>query len=151
MAKLEIQIIAYAEAEPEIQHIRTVVFQHEQQVARELEFDGQDATATHLIAYLDGSPVGTARIRYLSDSLAKIERVAVLSECRGMGIGKQIMKQAIAHIHQQGIPEIKINSQTRARLFYEKFGFLQQGDEFEEANIPHIEMRLNLAPKLTKC
>jgi predicted GNAT family N-acyltransferase len=144
MGSLNLQIVSYAEAQSEIQQIRIVVFQQEQQVAPELEFDGEDEAATHLIAYQDEIPVGTARIRYLADHLAKIERVAVLAEYRGMGIGQQMMELAIAHIRQQGIPEIKINSQTHARLFYEKLGFSQRGAEFEEAGIPHIEMRLVL-------
>ena len=143
-AKLTIEIVSYATHQADIQAVRYQVFQCEQQVAPELEFDGMDDTATHLMAYLDDIPVGTTRIRSLSDSLVKIERVAVLSQHRGLGIGRQLMDVAIAHIRHQGIFEIKINAQTHARKFYDKLGFEQQGDEFDEAGIPHIEMRLRL-------
>lgn len=143
-SRLSIQVVTYAEQQQAIQSVRYQVFQIEQQVAPELEFDGEDEAATHLIAYWDETPIGTTRIRYLSDRLAKIERVAVLSSHRGLGIGRQLMEVAIAHLRDQGIPEIKINAQTHARPFYDKLGFVQRGDEFEEAGIPHIEMRLRV-------
>ncbi|MEB3212024.1 MAG: GNAT family N-acetyltransferase [Leptolyngbyaceae bacterium] len=142
--ELVVSVVSYAECITAIQAVRYQVFQCEQQVAPELEFDGEDDAATHLIARFNHKPVGTARIRYLSDRLAKIERVAVLSDHRGLGIGRQLMDVAIAHIRNQGIPEIKINAQSHARAFYDKLGFQQRGDTFEEAGIPHIEMRLSL-------
>lgn len=41
-------------------HIRRVVFIDEQQVPQDEEWDGQDPACHHLLAYLDGNPVGTA-------------------------------------------------------------------------------------------
>ncbi|MEL6221978.1 MAG: GNAT family N-acetyltransferase [Cyanobacteria bacterium J06627_8] len=139
-----IKVVSYSDYKADIQAVRYQVFQCEQQVAPELEFDGEDDAATHLMAYLSHSPVGTTRIRYLSDRLAKIERVAVIAQHRGLGIGRELMDVAIAYVRNQGIPEIKINAQTHARVFYDKLGFEQHGDIFDEAGIPHIEMRLHL-------
>ena len=146
VSNLQIHVVSYrdAEAQRHIQFVRYHVFQIEQQVSAELEFDGQDEAAMHLMAYLDQKPVGTTRIRLLSDRLAKIERVAVLSTCRGLGIGKKLMDVAIAHLRDRGIPEVKINSQTHAYRFYKRMGFVQRGDEFVEAGISHIEMRLQI-------
>ncbi|MEB3360153.1 MAG: GNAT family N-acetyltransferase [Synechococcales bacterium] len=141
-APLSIHIVTYAEALEVIQAIRSAVFQVEQGVDPALEFDGQDEAATHLVAYWAGTPIGTARIRFLGDRLAKIERVAVLADYRGCGIGRQIMEVAIAHLHNKGIPDIKINAQIQAQAFYERLGFRQRGDQFDEAGIPHVEMWL---------
>lgn len=52
---------------PAIETIRRLVFQSEQGVEPELDFDGQDETSVQIIAYLDNEPVGTARIRYLNN------------------------------------------------------------------------------------
>ncbi|MBD2464010.1 GNAT family N-acetyltransferase [Oscillatoria sp. FACHB-1407] len=142
MNTVTLEIVAYSEAMIAIQTIRHTVFQVEQCVDPDIDFDGQDDEATHLLAYADDKPIGTARIRYLSDSLAKIERVAVIPAYRGRGIGKQIMDCAIAFLNHQKIPEIKINAQVHAKTFYEKLGFQQYGEEFDEAGIPHIEMRI---------
>ncbi len=143
---MTIRIVRYDEAIADIQAVRYAVFQLEQGVDPALEFDGEDETATHLLAYVNQKPVGTTRMRYLGDRLAKVERVAVLSSHRGQRIGRLLMEAAIAHLHTHEIATIKINAQTHARQFYEKLGFLQVGDDFDEAGIPHIEMRLPLMP-----
>jgi predicted GNAT family N-acyltransferase len=136
------KVVAYSEAITAIQMIRETVFQLEQCVAPHIDFDGQDDKAVHLLAYIQNQPIGTARIRYLSHSLAKIERVAVISGYRGQGIGKQMVDRAIAFLKAQDILEVKINAQVHAKAFYEKLGFEQYSEEFDEAGIPHIEMRI---------
>ncbi|MDX2214455.1 MAG: GNAT family N-acetyltransferase [Oculatellaceae cyanobacterium bins.114] len=142
MNNVTLEIVAYSEAMIAIQKIRCAVFQIEQCVDPDLDFDGQDPEAIHLLAYVEHEAIGTARIRYLSDCLAKIERVAVIPTYRGQGIGKQIMDYAIAFLSRQKISEIKINAQVHAKAFYEKLGFQQYSEEFDEAGIPHIEMRI---------
>lgn len=142
MDQVVLKIVAYSDALREIQAIRHTVFQVEQGVDSTLDFDGQDARATHIVAYLEGEPIGTARIRYLSDEIAKVERVAVLPPYRGQKIGRLIMEKAVDFLTKKGIPVIKINAQIQAKGFYEKLGFQQWGKEFDEAGISHVEMRL---------
>lgn len=144
MKHVMLKVVSYSEAASDIQSIRHTVFQIEQGVDPEIEFDGQDDAATHIVAYLETQPIGTTRIRFLQDGLAKIERVAVLAKYRGRGIGKTLMQEAIAWLRTKQVPEVKINAQTHAKAFYEKLGFQQRGDEFDEAGIPHIEMRKSL-------
>ena len=71
--------------------IRYEVFVDEQNVPEELEIDGFDGEAKHVLTFVDGVPMGTGRI--LSDG--HIGRVAVLKNYRGLGIGKSIMKELI--------------------------------------------------------
>ncbi len=54
--------------------------------------------------------VGTARIRYLDDKTAKIERLAVLSTIREQSIGKKIIENVLV-IAKQHIPEVVIHAQ----------------------------------------
>jgi len=145
MTGINLKIVAYLEAKAAIHAIRCTVFQIEQGVDPAIESDGLDETAIHILAFLDEKPIGTARIRYLSDRLAKIERVAVLSAYRKKGVGRLIMKKAISFLKTK-VSVIKINAQTHAKCFYEKLGFEQYGEEFNEAGIPHIEMRLDNTP-----
>lgn len=91
MSNLVIKIAELPEEFTAIKAIRKSVFQEEQGVDPALEFDGKDEMSDHLIAYLNVEAVGTARIRYLDDKTAKVERLAVLSTARGKGIGKKIM------------------------------------------------------------
>ena len=147
---LRIQQVHYTDAIEAIQSIRRQVFQIEQGVSPELEFDGEDEAATHFLAYQGEEAIGTARIRYLKIDedqnlpIAKIERVAVLGRYRGQGIGQQLMEVAIAHLSCRGITAIKINAQLQVQPFYERLGFSTYGSVFEEAGIPHIEMRYSI-------
>lgn len=127
-----------------IQAIRRFVFQGEQGVDPVLDFDGHDETATQLIAYLEQQPVGTARIRYLDNKTAKIERLAVLSQARGLGIGKKIMQKAIEVVFEKDVQEVLIHAQEYVKGLHEQLGFQQEGERFEEAGIPHVKMRKRL-------
>nr|MDJ0601371.1 GNAT family N-acetyltransferase [Crocosphaera sp.] len=85
--------------------------------------------------------VGTARIRYIDKNTAKIERLAVLSQARGQGIGTALMEAAIAFIKEQkNYQKIVIHAQVYIQSLYEKLGFKPIGDRFTEAEIVHIKM-----------
>ncbi|MFM6402736.1 GNAT family N-acetyltransferase [Planktothrix sp.] len=124
----------------EIRAIRHQVFELEQGVAPELEWDGQDEFAQHLLAYLDDQPIGTLRIRDLDEQNVKIERLAVLASARGMGIGQQLMECALEVIAQTSIQTVIVNAQIYIQNLYLKLGFEPMGEPFEEAGIPHIKM-----------
>ncbi len=141
MEKLAIQITNYTKNRETIQSIRQQVFQVEQGIDPELEFDGQDETADHLIADWDGQPVGTARLRALDRDRFKIERLAVLSIARGRGIGKKLMQTALETAGDRGAREVVIHAQAYIKSLHQKLGFEQVGEPFEEAGIPHVKMR----------
>lgn len=126
---------------PQIYQVRTHVFQIEQGVDPNLEFDGSDPSATHILAYLEEQPIGTARMRFLDTHTAKVERVAVLKTARGLGIGRKIMEKALDFLAHAGVSEVRIHAQEQVRVFYENIGFQPEGEIFEEAGIPHVKMR----------
>jgi predicted GNAT family N-acyltransferase len=140
MNHLEVKLVNYTVEKLAIQSIRHQVFEVEQDVAHELEFDGQDEMAQHLLAYWKNQPIGTTRIRYLSPQTAKIERLAVLPEFRGKGIGIELMKTALEIIHNESIPEVIVYAQEYVKNLYLKLGFEIMGERFYEANIPHLKM-----------
>jgi predicted GNAT family N-acyltransferase len=141
MNNLVIKVAKIPEEFPAIAAIRKSVFQEEQGVDPALEFDGKDEISEHLLAYLDDKAVGTTRIRYLDDQTVKIERLAVLSTAREQGIGKKIMENALSFIASKNIREVVIHSQEYIKGFYQKLGFVEEGEIFEEAGIAHIKMR----------
>lgn len=140
MNQITIKTFIYPEAFTEMQAIRTIVFHKEQGVDQALEFDGLDNIAEHLLAYLDNQPAGTARIRYLDSQTAKIERLAVLSNARGKGIGKKLMEKALDMAEQKAIQQVVVNAQEYVKGLYQQLGFEQVGEKFEEAGIPHVKM-----------
>ena len=140
MDNLEIEQVNYSEAKSEIKAIRVKVFQEEQKVSEELEFDGLDESSLQLLAYLDRKAVGTARIREVEKQTAKIERLAVLPEARGNGIGRKIMETALKIASDRNYTTVVVNAQEYIKKLYQRLGFEQIGDTFEEANITHVKM-----------
>ncbi|MBE9128448.1 MULTISPECIES: GNAT family N-acetyltransferase [unclassified Coleofasciculus] len=145
MDRIILKVVSYTDKAADIQLVRVRVFQVEQGVNPALEFDGRDETAEHLLAYLDDRPVGTARIRYLDSQTAKVERLAVLPDARRKGIGKQLMEKALEVAAQNEMEEVVIHAQDYVKNLYQTLGFVQEGDGFEEAGIPHIKMRKRMA------
>jgi predicted GNAT family N-acyltransferase len=140
MSNLSIKTVSYTEELTNIQTIRRNVFQKEQGVTFELEFDGLDEASEHLLAYLDDRAVGTIRIRALDAQTAKIERLAVLTFARGQGIGKQLMQSAIATVEASSYEVILIHAQDYIKDLYTKLGFEIVGEPFYEAKILHVKM-----------
>lgn len=127
-----------------ISAIRKTVFQQEQQVEPELDFDGKDEICLQLVAYLDGEAIGTTRVRYLGRKTAKIERLAVLPNARGQGIAKKLMTKALEVTAEQNINAVIIHAQEYIKSLYEQLGFEQDGEVFLEAGIHHVKMRKSL-------
>ena len=74
--------------------VRTKVFVEEQKVAVEEEIDQFESSATHFVIYNESDkPVGAARLREV-DGYGKIERVCLLQEVRGTGLGHRSFMHA---------------------------------------------------------
>ncbi|NOV23892.1 GNAT family N-acetyltransferase [Cupriavidus necator] len=137
-----ILICPWSEARDRARAIRYTVFVEEQGVPVELEWDEWDELSWHALALAeDGTPVATGRL--LPDG--HIGRMAVLKPARGTGVGALVLDALMRKAEQLGYPELVLNAQTHAAPFYARVGFVQVGPEFEEAGIPHVEMRKRLA------
>lgn len=130
-----------------ISMIRTQVFQDEQGVDAALEFDGLDRGATHFLAYQGESAntscsraIGTARVRLVDSQTAKLERLAVLPDFRKYGVGRKIVETILEFLANKNISDLRIHAQISVVGFYQKLGFVAEGEEFEEAGISHIKM-----------
>ncbi len=118
-------------------HIRTVVFVEEQNVPKQEEIDGLDGEAEHYLLWVNKKPIATARVRILDD-VAKIERVAVLRNERGLNIGRKLMEFIMADIQKnKDITLMKLGAQVQVIPFYENLGFVSYGNEFLDAGIRH--------------
>ena len=137
---LQIETVKYRDKITSIKQIRTKVFQEEQGVSADLEFDGLDDEAVHFLAYLNGKAVGTARIREIDANRAKIERLAVLPEARRKGVARQLMITAIAVISQQNKSLAIVHAQEYVAPLYQQLGFETVGERFSEAGIAHVKM-----------
>ena len=141
MSIILVNNIKYQSDKTKAFEIRNLVFCEEQKVSKEIEFDGLDQFCNHYLAKINELPIGTARVRELKKGTFKIERMAVLMRYRKKGVGKAIIKKILKHyLNLNNINKLILNSQIEAKDFYKKFGFVEVGKEFVEANIKHQKM-----------
>ena len=125
--------------------LRLEVFVEEQGIALESEVDLHDAHAMHVVAYNGlGQAVATGRLLSSDNDQAKIGRVAVKRSLRGTGLGSGVLRALQALALQRGDSMVKLHAQCTSRGFYEKMGYLAYGPVFEEDDLAHIKMSLNL-------
>ncbi len=123
----------------EASRIRLEVFVEEQRVPLEEELDARDAHCLHAIAYdADGRAMGTGRL--LPDG--HIGRMAVRKAWRGQGVGSLLLVALMDAARRRGDAEVVLDAQLHARPFYARHGFVEEGETFMDAGIPHRVMRL---------
>ncbi|MCY9782932.1 GNAT family N-acetyltransferase [Nocardiopsis sp. EMB25] len=120
--------------------IRGAVFVSEQQVPIEEEWDERDATADHLLALVDGVPVGTVRLVEEDGGVGLLGRLAVLPKGRGTGTGAALVRAVEDRARERGLTAVELHAQTHALGFYERLGYTAHGEEFLDAGIPHLHM-----------
>lgn len=122
-----------------IMRIRTDVFIIEQNVDVDIELDEYDYDAIQIIAYDNDTAVGCARVLFVNNEVS-IGRIAVVKEYRKMHVGEGMMNFIFNLDELKDTKEIIIHAQCSAQGFYEKLGFVQTSDVYQEANIDHIMM-----------
>lgn len=134
-----VSLVSWHDGEPLLRAIREAVFMCEQGVPEELEWDGLDAGCRHALALsLGGDAIGCGRM--LADG--HIGRIAVLPQWREQRVGTAIMEALLAEARAQGLRRVEVDAQTQALPFYRRLGFVEQGEEFLDAGLPHIRMTL---------
>lgn len=130
--------VDWVASEKMLKAIRMAVFVMEQGVPEELEWDGLDERASHVMAFTpEGTPIGCGRL--LSDG--HIGRLAVLENWRGKGVGGALLDVLLVLANKMGHDEVRLHAQTRVLDFYRMRGFVAEGEEFIEAGIPHFAMK----------
>lgn len=133
--------VSWHDGEPLLRAVRESVFIREQQVPEELEWDGLDAECRHILALsLQGDAIGCARLT----PQAQIGRMSVLPRWRRLKVGTAMIEALLADARGRRLPEVKVHAQVHAIPFYRRFDFVEHGERFMDAGIPHIEMRLKL-------
>jgi predicted GNAT family N-acyltransferase len=121
--------------------IRNVVYMGEQECPYYEEYDGNDLSATHLIAYMGDEPIGCLRLRFFAD-FAKLERLAIRKEFRKSRAAFQLVRAAFKFCQKKGYGKIYAHSQTRLVDFWKRFGFqvLEGGRSFVFSGYDYVEV-----------
>ena len=125
-------------------NLRRTVFIEEQNVPENEEVDGDDPDCDHILLTVSDIPVGAARLKYYNDFI-KVQRVCVLKNYRGQGIGSKIINFIIRHIEKNDIrSSVRLGSQIHALEFYKRLGFIEFGEEYLDAGILHKDMEFQI-------
>ena len=128
----------------QILRLRSEVFVVEQECIYQ-DIDNKDKKAVHIFLKEKNEIIAYSRVfkekEYFENP--SIGRVAVANKRRMYGVGKKIMNISIDYIKQNiKAKSIEISAQKYLKKFYSNLGFIQQGDEYLEDNIPHLRMFL---------
>ena len=128
--------------------IRSVVYMSEQNCPFSEEYDGNDFSATHLIARVADEPVGVVRLRWFAD-FAKLERLAILKDHRGRNATFALIDAAIEISSRKGYRTMLGHAQPRLVPFWiRKYGVrVRPGrPEFLFSDYPYTEMEFDIPP-----
>ncbi len=119
--------------------LRHEVFVVEQGYTAEGEVDALDPDSLHLLAWQEGIPVATARV-HIQDGTAKIGRVCVLKNQRGLGLGADLITAAVELAGANSADHVVLGAQAHAVGFYAKLGFEPFGEVYDDEGEPHQMM-----------
>lgn len=126
----------------QILQLRSEVFVVEQNCVYQ-DIDGKDQKALHLLGIFEDNVAAYVRLFAPGDYFdnASIGRVVISSKFRDRKWGHSLMTAAIDAIQKEfNTSAITISAQLYLKKFYETHGFVQDGDEYLEDDIPHIKM-----------
>lgn len=112
--------------------IRNTVFVKGQGIPRSIEIDakGQATATVRLLPNIDWT-----------------QRMAVLDDYQGQGLGSILLKEAEDFAQEQSFKSISLHAQLGALKFYLNNGYQEVGQIFEEAGIQHITVEKSLISK----
>ena len=144
MDKASYKLVTGAEELKAAFEVRKQVFVEEQGIAEELELDGHDGEALHIVVQNGERTIGTTRVLFPAPGQAKIERMAVLKPYRHQGIGSGIISFLDEELKSRQVEQMVLHAQYPAVNFYKSCGFEESGPPFWEAGIKHIKMARQL-------
>ena len=130
-----------------ILQLRNEVFVVEQNCVFQ-DADDRDRSVWHVMGCINDKLVGYSRILPAGVAFAEssIGRVVTSSSVRRSGVGRELMQQSLACLHELfGKVPIRMGAQMYLKEFYGSFGFVQDGAPYLEDGIEHIEMVLHIS------
>ncbi|MBP7484947.1 MAG: YbgC/FadM family acyl-CoA thioesterase [Aquabacterium sp.] len=138
----------WADLQTDAATVRRAVFVKEQGIDESEEWDDDDARSHHVVLRSKaGLVIGTGRLippageaAPNSDHIGKIGRMAVIKSCRSTGVGKRLLTALLDEAKRRQMTHIRISAQVAAKALYERAGFVDEGDVYDEVGIPHQAM-----------
>ena len=141
MEELEIEEVKTGEGLAQCLAVRRAVFIDEMGVPEDIEVDEYDILnggCAHFLITCAGIPVGA--FRCLAGSAVHLQRLCILAEYRGNGVGRAALARAEEFSSRMGAECIELHAKCGASPFYAKCGYAVASEPFSEADVPHVKM-----------
>jgi len=99
-----------------------------------------DVTRQHFCAIFQGIAVGTVSLKPLDEATLQLKQMAVAEDRRRERIGARLLTHAEVWGRGAGFRLMVLHARIGADGFYARFGYLAEGDPFEENTLPHVKM-----------
>jgi len=104
----------------------------------------RDREGRHFVAVLDGEVVGCVGLYPQGEGVVRLRQMAVAPRLQGQRIGSRLLQYAEEWARRNRIATIELHARVTALAFYERNGYIPEGDEFIEVTVPHRRMRKRL-------
>lgn len=104
-----------------------------------------DALRRHLCALSHDAVVGSVSLKPLDQENLQLRQMAVAEDRRRERIGAELLEHAERFARGGGFKRIVLNARLGAEGFYARFGYVAEGEPFDENTIPHVRMSKDLA------
>jgi ElaA protein len=105
------------------------------------DLDGRDLLPDTLQVWAqdaDGTVLGVIRVLRAGSDRPAIGRVATSAAARGRGVAGALIEHGIT-LCGRGVT-IDLHAQAHLEQWYARFGFVQDGEPYDEDGIPHVPM-----------
>ena len=138
---ITIRKVSTAEELEQARGIRVRVFEEEQGFPHEVNIDGADQAASHVLVLDEEAPVATARLTIVGEGEGMIARIAVLPSHRGMGLGKHLVQELEAIGQRGGLKTLSMEPHAHLEGFYRALGYEKVAGSVDIAGHRLIRMR----------
>ena len=101
----------------------------------------QDERDFLLVAYRESEIIGCVILHPIDKDVVRLRAMAVTPEYQRTGIGRLIVKEAERVAREEGFRQMLMHARIVVSGFYEKLGYMRQGETFTEVGIPHVLMQ----------
>jgi predicted GNAT family N-acyltransferase len=110
------------------------------QLPREASLVEGDEGALHFGVQHGDAVVSCLSVFMLNDSTCQIRKFATLEAFQGQGFGGFLFKSVLEEMAGKGVKNVCLDARTSALGFYQKFGFLPQGETFFKKDVEYVRM-----------
>ena len=138
---ITVRRVSTAEELQQAQEIRVRVFEEEQGFPHEVNIDGVDRAASHVLVFDGEVPVATARLTVVAEGEGMIARIAVLPSHRGKGLGRHLVQELETMGRNDGLHTLCLEPHAHLEDFYHALGYERIAGSVNVAGYRLIKMR----------